>query len=274
MANAEKILKGLTLDYPFVSIPSIEKGLDKLKEKEDFLEAIHIYIEHLSPELYPPKKKYFNISKVEKPTKLDEWIYTHLVDNEEYGNYLDEYLPLKDKLKYSDVDEYIMEKHYRSEAIKILSKTRKSFTLSAWTKKRFGYRYERKTNLILKEGISFPLDFRNTLESLFILKKGEDKQILARGGRGSSGQRMKYTMFTVIFYLLAKKKKIKHYLLKYNSHNEYKYISTYYKPIITLNLGSNYPDLDEKLKQEVIKNGVHLDRIRKLKHMGAIKGYK
>lgn len=271
MANVEKILKNLTLDYPFLSISSIEKGLDKLKEKEDFLEAIHIYIEHLSPKLYPPKKKYFNISKVDKLTKLDQWIYKHLVDDIEYKNYLDKYLPLKDKLKYSDVDEYIMEKHYRPEAIKILSQSKKSFDLQKWRKKRFGYYYRRKTNLFLKEGAAFPLDFRNKLESLFILKKGKDKQILARGGSGSSGQRMKYTMFTAIFYLLGKKKRIRHYLLKYNSFNEYDYLATYYKPIITWDLGSNYPDLGKNLWEEIRKNGVKLDKIKKLKPVEAVR---
>jgi hypothetical protein len=269
MANAEKILKNLTLDYSFLSIPSIKKGIEKLRGKEDFLEAIHIYIEHLSPELYPPKKKYFDISKIDKPTKLDEWAYQHLVDNREYGDYLDKYLPLKDKLKYSDVDEYIMNKHYRPKAIKILSQSRKSFDLQKWKKKRFGYNYRRKTNLILKEGIVFPLDFRNRLESLFILKSGEDKQILARGGGGGSSQRMKYTMFTAIFYLLGKKKRIKHYLLKYNSFNEYEYLSTYYKPIVTWNLGSNY-SLDKRLKEEIRKNGVKLDKIKKLKSVANI----
>ena len=265
MTRIKKILKNLALNDPQLSISSIEEGIEKLKGKEEFLEAIHIYIENLSPKLYPPKKKYFDISKVDKFTKLDEWIYDHLVDNAEYGEYLNRYLPLKKKLGYNDVDEYIMEKHYRPKAIKALSETRKSFSLQAWTRKRFGYRCRRKTNLILKEGMSFPLDFRNTLESLFILKKGDDKQILARGGSGSSGQRMEYTMFTVIFYLLAKKKKIKHHLIKYNSFNEYEYINTYYKPIITWDLGSNYPSLDERLRKDVIKDGVDFDRIRKLK---------
>jgi len=265
MAKIKEILKNLTLNHFQFSISSIEEGIEKLKGKEEFLEVIHIYIENLSPKLYPPKKKYFDISKVDKFTKLDEWIYDHLVNNAEYGEYLKRYLPLKKKLGYNDVDEYIMEKHYRPKAIKTLSKTRKSFNLQKWTRKRFGYRYRRKTNLILKEAIPFPLDFRNTLESLFILKKGDDKQILARGGSGGSSQRMEYTMFTVIFYLLAKKKKIKHHLIKYNSFNEYEYITTYYKPIITWDLGSNYPSLDERLRKDVIKNGVELNRIRKLK---------
>lgn len=196
-------------------------------------------------------------------TKLDEWIFEHLVDERKYSQYLKKYLPLKNKLKYSNVDEYILKKHYRPRAIKILSKTKKSFNLREWTRKRFKYRYERKTNLNLKDGATFRFDFRNSLESIFILKNGEDKQILAVGGSGSSGQRMKYTLFTAIFHLLGKKKKIKHYLLRYDSFNRFKYIATYNKPIITWDLGSNYR-LDEKLKKEMGKNGIQLDKIRKL----------
>lgn len=260
MRKAEKIVKNLTLNYTWIKVSSIEEGVKKLKDKQ--LEVVHIYIEPFSPKLYPPKKKYFNIWRVEKPTKLDEWIYKNLVKEDVYRKYLDKYLPLKEKLRYDDVDEYILSKHYRPKAIKILSKTKKSFNLKEWTRKRFGYRYERKSNLILKEGIPFRFDFRNILESLFILKNKGDKQILARGGGGSSGQRMNYTLFTAIFYLLGKEKRIKHHLIKYNSFNEYEYIATYHKPIITFDLGSNYL-LDEKLKEEIRKNGISWRRIIK-----------
>jgi len=187
-----------------------------------------------------------------------------LIDEKEYRRYLNKYLPLKKKLKYKDVDEYILNKHYRPKAIKILSKTRKSFDLKKWTRKRFKYEYKRKTNLNLKNGESFHFDFRNTLESIFILKNGKDKQILAIGGSGGSGQREKYSVFTAIFYLLGKKKKIKHHLLRYNAFNKYKYITTYNKPIITWDLGSNY-NLDKNLHKEIEKNGIQLDKIRKLK---------
>lgn len=262
MTKIEKILNNLTLNYPYFSISSIKEELKKLKDRQNYLEDVHIYIESLSPKLYPPKKRYFHISKIEKPTKLDEWIFEHLIDEEEYRRYLDKYLPLKDSLKYNDVDEFILNKHYRPKAIKLLSRIKKNFNLKEWTKKRFGYSYRRKNNLLLKEGQEFPLDFRNSLESLFILKNQEDKWILARGGSGSSGQRMKYTMFTAIFYLLGKNSKIKHYLLKYNSFNEYEYIATFYRPIVTLNLGSNYP-LDEGLRKEIIKNGIDYTKFLK-----------
>jgi len=259
MAKAEQILRNLTYDYPLIPIHSVEDGVKKLDGKQELLEAIHIYIECFSPELYPPKKEYFNISRVNKLTKLDEWIFEHLIDEKEYRGYLDKYLPLRlrYKLKYDDVDEFILNKHYRPKAIKTLSRTKKSFNLKEWTKKRFGYRYERKSNLILKEGDAYPLDFRNSLESIFILKNDEDKQILSRGGSGSSGQRMDYTMFTAIFYLLGKKKTIRHYLLRYNSFNKYEYITTYYRSIVTWDLGSNY-SLDKKLEKEIVKGGVVL----------------
>jgi hypothetical protein len=260
MTKARQLLKDLVLDYPWLSIYSIEDGVKKLQGKQKDLEAIHIYIDSLSPKTYPPKKKYFNISRVEALTKLDEWIFDHLINQEEYRRYLQKYLPLKDRLEYEDIDEYILNKHYRPKAIRILSKTRKSFNLQEWTKLRFKYEYKRKTNLNLKDGTPFRFDFRNSLESIFILKKGKDKQILAIGGSGSSGQRLKYTLFTAIFYLLGKKEKIKHYLLRYDSFNRFRYIATYDKPIITWDLGSNYY-LNEKLKKEIEENGLELEKV-------------
>lgn len=61
MTKARQLLKNLTLDYPWLSIYSVEDGVKKLKQKN--LEAIHIYLDFLSPKTYPPKKKYFSISK-------------------------------------------------------------------------------------------------------------------------------------------------------------------------------------------------------------------
>jgi len=262
MTKARQLLKNLVLDYPWLSIHSIEDGVKKLQGKKKDLEAIHIYIDSLSPKTYPPKKKYFNISRAEALTKLDEWVFDHLINQEEYRRYLQKYLPLRGRLKYEDIDEYILIKHYRPKAIKILSKIRKSFNLQEWTKPRFKYEYERKTNLNLKDSTPFHFDFRNSLESIFVLKTKEGRQILAVGGGGSSGQRLKYTLFTAIFHLLDKKKKIKHHLLRYDSLNRFKYIATYSKPIITLDLGSNY-HLDEKLRNEIRKSGLELDKILK-----------
>lgn len=264
MTKAKQLLKNLTFDYPWMSIYSVKDGVKKLQGQQDNLEAIHIYIDSLSPKTYPPKKKYLTITRVDALTKLDEWIFDNLISQEEYREYLEKYLPLKDKLKYSDVDEFILNKHYRPKAIKTLSGTRKSFNLQDWTRKRYRYDYKRKTNLCFKNGTPFRFDFRNSLESIFILKNGKDKQILAVGGGGSSGQREKYTLYTAIFYLLSKKKKIKHYLLRYDSFNRYKYIGAYNKPIITWDLGSNY-FLDENLRKEIRKNGIKLEKIKRLK---------
>lgn len=252
---AEKLLKDLVLDY-HLSITSIEEGVKKLAKRQKDLEVVHIYIENLHPSCYG-KKEYFHISKVDKLTKLDEWLYKNLINEEEYRKYLENYLPLKNKLKYDDVDEYILQKHYRPKAIKILSKKRKRFNLKLWRRKRYGYHYQRKTNLSLKDGHSFRFDFRNFLESIFILKEGGNRQILAVGGGGGSGQRAKYTIFTAVFYILSKEKKINHHLLRYNSFNRFEYINTFTKPIITFNLGSNY-SLNEKLEKEIRKNGVNL----------------
>jgi len=183
------------------------------------------------------------------------------------GGYLKKYLPLKDKLNYDDVDEYILDKHYRKKAVAVLSRDKKLFSIEKWTKPRYRYRYQRKTNLQLKDGSPFNFDFRNYLESFFILKQGADKQILAVGGSGSSGQRADYTLFTAIFYLLSKgkrKHRIRHHLLRYDSLNKYRYVGSYYKPIITYGLGNNYP-LEEKLQKEIIKNGLLLDDLIKKK---------
>lgn len=225
MTKARQILNNLVIDYSRPSIYSVEDGVKKFDGKQKNLEAIHIYIDNLSPKTYPPKNKYYHIERVDALTKLDEWIYEHLAENKEYGRYLDKYLPLKDKLKYKDVDEYILKKHYRPKAIKILLQRRKTFNLGQWTKERFKYRYERKTNLNLKDGRPFRFDFRNPLENLFIMKRGQDKHILAVGGSGGSLQREKYTVFTAIFYLLGKKEKIKHHLIKYDAFNKYRYIT-------------------------------------------------
>lgn len=53
------------------------------------------------------------------------------------------------------------------------------------------------------------------------------------------------------------KELLKDHLLRYNSFNQYEYINTFTKPIITFNLGSNY-SLDEKLRKEIRRNGINL----------------
>lgn len=93
MTKAREILKNLTLNFSRIPIISIEDGIKKLEGKQKYLEAIHIYIEPFSSKLYLLKKKYFNISKVDKLTKLDEWIFKHLINEKEYRyEYLASYL--------------------------------------------------------------------------------------------------------------------------------------------------------------------------------------
>lgn len=234
------------------SISSIEEGVRKLKGKEKDLEAIHIYLESIHHSTYR-KKKYFNVSRVKRFSKLDEWIYEKLVDEKEYRQYLDKYLASKNNL--NDIDKYILQKHYYPKAIDILSKKLNKFNLDDWRKERFSYEYERKTELFLKNGTNLRFDFRNTLVSIFVLKHDENKYLLAMGGSGGSYQRERYTLFTAVFYLLGKVKIIKHHLLKYNRFNKFEYIRTFNKPIITIDLGSNYP-LDEKLQRKIRNDGV------------------
>ncbi|NQU82708.1 MAG: hypothetical protein HQ539_02045 [Parcubacteria group bacterium] len=261
--KAEQLFNNLKISSSDPSINSIKQGVKLLRANQQDLEVLHIYIDFLNPKIFKNKKRYLNCWKENIVTKLDEWIFDNLIEHEEYSRYLKKYLPLKNELKYKDVDEYILNKHYRKKATRTLSRDKKSFNFERWTKQRYRYRYKRKTNLQLKDGSHFHLDFRNSLESFFILKQGEDKQILAVGGSGSSGQRERYTLFTAIFYLLSKSKhRVKHHLLRYDGLNRYKYIDFYYKPIITNGLGSNYP-LEEKLQKEIIKNGLLLDDLIK-----------
>lgn len=68
-------------------------------------------------------------------------------------------------------------------------------------------------------------------------------------------------MFTAIFYLLAKKRKIPHHILKYNSFNEFEYLKTLRRVLVTWDLGMNYP-LDRKLIDEIRSRGVQADQFR------------
>ncbi len=240
-------------------ISSLEDGIKKLKGKEDYLEAVHIYLEPINPEDFK-NKKYYDISKVERLSMLDEWVHDNLISEKKYSEYLNRYLKL-DKLKFENVDEYILKRHYYPEAVKILTGKLKRFNLDKWKKKRFKYVHERKTNLFLGDGRNLKFDFRNTLVSLFILKNDSNRYILAIGGGGGSYQRERYTLFTAVFYLLSKTKVIKHHLIKYNRFNEFEYVKTFNKPIVTIDLGSNY-SLDEKLRKDIQKHSVDFNRVR------------
>lgn len=259
MTKIQELFSNLVLDR--LNIHTVEQGIKALDGKQSNLEAIHIYIEPPTAETYR-KKKYFHVSRLSAPSWLDSWIYKNLVSDEEYEQYLKKYLPLKQELGYDDVGEYILERHYRKQAIKILSQKKKSFDLDEWTKPRYRLRYRRKTDIELKDGTELHFDFRTYAISLFILKQGQDRRILAIGGSGNSGSRQEYTLFAALFYALSKKQPISHYLVKYDSFNQYHFITTYKKPIITYTLGANY-DLSWDLQKEMRKNSIWLDEALK-----------
>lgn len=156
-----------------------------------------------------------------------------------------------------------MQRHYRGKAAKILSGQRKIFDLKEWKRPRYGFSYTRKTNLTLADGTLWDFDFRNILESLFILNEKYSRYILARGGSGGSYQRFCYTVYTVIFHELGKRAKIKHHLLKYNSFNRFEYIKTFTNSIVTFDLGSNYL-IPEGLRRKIKEAGVSFEKVRKL----------
>ncbi|MDA2936015.1 hypothetical protein MYX06_02255 [Patescibacteria group bacterium AH-259-L05] len=256
MAKVQELFSNLILDrspaYP------IGRRVQLLEGKQKDLEAIHIYIELADPSTYR-KKKYFHISRLPVRSWLDSWIYENLVNDEEYEHYLEKY---KGRIGPDDIDNYILAKLYRQQAIELLSKTKKSFNLDEWTKPRLRYWYRRRTNLYLKDGTELPFDSGTSVISLFILKQGHDKHILAIGAGGNSRAREEYTIFTTAFYLLGKEKPILHHLVRYDSHNTYHYIPTYQKPIITNTLGSNY-ELDSKLEKEMRENSIWLNDVLK-----------
>lgn len=256
MTKIQKLFENLTLNR--LNIHTVGQGLKALEGKQKDLQAIHIYIETTAVETFR-KKKYFHISKINLPSWLDQWIYKNLVTDAEYKKYLEKY---KDEIKYDEIDEHILEKHYRKKAIATLFKKKKSFDLDEWTKPRYSLSYRRRTNIELKDGTELHFDFRTHLISLFILNQGQDKRILAIGGGGNSGSREEYTVFTALFYLLGKKKPITHHLLKYDSLNKYSYIVGYKKSIVTYTLGFNY-ELDNESRTEIEENSILLNDILK-----------
>ena len=194
-------------------------------------------------------------------TRLDEWIHQNLVDNEKYGQYLDKYRPQRGKLKYEDIDEYIMNRHYRPRAVAVLKKEKRNFRFENWTRPRRCLNYERRSELTLKDGLEYRFDFRSSLETLFVLKEEGLKKILAVGGFGSSGRRLNYTLFTALFYLLGKQKPIRHHLIVYDRFNRFKFFKSYTRPLVAIWLGMNYP-LDKHLVEEIRKAGVDFSKVQ------------
>ncbi|MDA2921799.1 hypothetical protein MYX07_00860 [Patescibacteria group bacterium AH-259-L07] len=112
---------------------------------------------------------------------------------------------------------------------------------------------------MLKDGTELHFDFRSYWISLFILKQGQDKHILATGSSRNSGERTAYQIFTATFYLLGEKQAIPHHLVRHDSFNTYHYIATYKKPIITLlGLHNSMGNLEE-----IEKNSIWLDHALK-----------
>lgn len=251
--TAQEILKNLF--FSNIRITSPEQGARELKDYTQDLEVIHIYIENINPRHFR-KKKYFNIRKVEIVSRLDEWVYQNLVTNEEYAQLLNKHRSIQQKLGSDAIDAYILNRYYRPKAIAILRKQHKKFNLPEWSAKRNRLEYHRKTALRLKNGNEFRFDFRNNLETLFVINRHGQKEILGVGGGGGSLQREHFTVLTTTFYLLdAKRGIIPNHLLRYDSSNHFHYCNTFYKPIITFDYGSNY-SLDRKMREEVMEYGI------------------
>jgi hypothetical protein len=249
MKDAAQLLQNLVYHSGYLKA-TIKEGVAALNPYAKELEVIHIRIDSPDPSTWR-KKKYWHASKEEICSRLDEWIFKHLIDQNDYAAYLEMYRPLKARGEIGDIDEHIMDIHYRPQAIKALSR-KKFFNLADWTKKRACMEYHRRSNLYWKNGDEYR--YHNSVESLFIRKNGGDKEVIGVGGFGGSGQREMCTFFTAVFYLLSKKTRIPHYLLNYNGFNVYEYAGRKYSVILTPGFGSNF-DLDKHLYMEIQKKG-------------------
>lgn len=253
MKETGELLKNLVPSAGYLKA-TIKEGVAALKPHVKELEVIHIRLDYPDPSTWR-KKQYYHIQRQEVCSRLDEWIYEHLVDQNEYAVYLERYRPASARGEIGDIDEYIMDTHYRPQAIKVLRR-KKPFDFAKWTKKRIRLEYRRRSNLYWKSGYEFMFDYRNSVQSLFIRKNGEDKEVFGVGGSGSSGQREIRTFFTAVFYLLSKKTRIPHFLLKYNGFNAFEYVGRRYRTVLTPSFGSNF-NLDKDLEKEIWRKGVH-----------------
>jgi len=253
MKWAAKLLQSLVYRSGYLKA-TIKEGVVALKPYAKELEVIHVRIDYPDPSTRS-KKKYWHISKEEACSRLDEWIFKHLVEQDEYAAYLERYRSAKARGDIGDIDEYIMDKHYRPQAINKLRR-KKLFNPERWIKKRVYMEYRRRSNLYWKNGDEYSFDYRNPVESLFILKNCGDKEVIGVGGPAGSYQRQACTFFTAVFYLLGKKARIPHYLLNYNGFNEYEYVGRKYRSVLTSGFGSNF-DLDTRLYREIRKKGFY-----------------
>jgi len=253
MREATEFLKNLVPGKEYLKA-TIEEGVAALKPYAKDMEAVHIRIDH--PDLSTwRKKKYFHVLRRVVCSRLDEWAFEHLVDQNEYVAFLERYRPIKARGEIRDIDEHIMDTHYRPQAIEILRR-KKSFDLGRWTKKRVCLEYLRRSNLYWKDGTEFMFDYRSVVQSLFIRKNNGDREIIGVGGFGSSGRRETNTFFTAVFYILGKKARIPNYLLRYNGFNEFEYVGQRNRPVLTAGFGSNF-DLNEHLAKEVREKGFY-----------------
>jgi hypothetical protein len=228
---------------------TLQQGVDWLRPFIKDLEAIHFVVDAIDHSCWR-KKKYYHIKKVEYCSKLDELIRRNYFlndgGNREYAKYLDQYETKRKEGVIKDIDEYIMDKHYRPRAIEVLSKQR-SFNKKTWTRPRKGLEYKRRTNLYTTDG--FELDLS---EVFFIRKNNGNKEIIGVGdGRGSLTRQLG-TFYTAIFYLLSKEHKILRHVIRYNRFNEYEYIKRTYQTILPSCFGWNFK-LDQPIENEIRK---------------------
>ncbi len=253
MKEAAKLLQNLVYSTGYLKT-TIREGVAALKHYAKDLEAVHIRIDYPDPSTWR-KKEYWHISKEEICSRLYEWIFKHLVDQNEYAAYLERYRSAKARGEIKDIDEHIINTHYRPQAIKMLRR-KKFFNLARWTKKRISLEYHRRSNLYWENGGEIRFDYRNSIESLFIRKNDGDREVIGVGGAGSSGQREMCTFFTAVFHILGRKTRIPHYLLSYNRFNEFEYVGRRYRTVLTPGFGSNF-DLDKRLYREIQKKGLY-----------------
>lgn len=226
--KANDILSDLV--YSSLKISNPKDGAEKILALDGSPEIIYVFLDYVAPENFH-KKEYYHIERVPVSSRLDAWVYEHLVDNEQFAKYLDRYRGRKG-INSDNIDQYILRKHYHPKALSVL-KQRKNFDLAVWSKSRYKLFYERKSNLLLKNGEPIGFDFRNTIVMIFTVKQKEERRILAIGGSGGSGQRESNTLFTAIYFLLSKKKPVRYHFIKYNGYNQFKYIRSYPKILLT-----------------------------------------
>ena len=257
--NIDDMLSNLI--YSSLHTTDPQDASKKILAIEGTPEIIYIFLERIAPENFH-KKKYYHAYRISIPSRMDAWIFNNLVDNEQFGKYLDRYRGKKG-INSENIDQHILRRHYYSKALSVL-KQRKNFDLAVWTKPRYELFYERKSNLFLKDGTPIGFDFRNKIVVIFTIKQRENRRILAIGGGGGSSQRQDNTLFTAVYYLLSRKKSVRYHFIKYDSYNQFKYIRSYRRILVTDGFGSNF-NLNKKLEREIRKTGIDAYKIPEIR---------